>query len=105
MTTLNSQRFVRPMLLMVLALVTLAAAAGQVAAQEAGGPSHLARATQNPVGDLTSVPFQFNFNSGGPLAGRTLYNLDVQPVFPLPLSEHWDLIARTIVPYVGGGRK
>jgi hypothetical protein len=25
----------------------------------------LAKETQNPVGDIVSVPFQFNFNSGG----------------------------------------
>jgi hypothetical protein len=65
------------------------------------GPSatDLARQTQNPVSSLTSIPLQFNFFSGGPLKDRTLYNLNIQPVFPLPLTSEVNLIARTIVPY------
>ena len=32
----------------------------------------LAKQTQNPVADLVSIPFQFNFNSGGGLDDGTL---------------------------------
>ncbi len=32
----------------------------------------LAKATQNPVGDIVSVPFQFNFNGGRGLQGSDL---------------------------------
>jgi len=60
----------------------------------------LAKASQNPVGDLTSFPLQFNFNSGGALQSRTQLLLNVQPVMPLPLDERWLLVARTVVPYV-----
>src|SRR5262249_34756306 len=69
-------------------------------APPAGGSSasDLAKQTQNPVADLTTVPLQFNFYSGGLLEDRTLYNLNLQPVFPLPLGE-MNLIARTIAPY------
>ena len=60
----------------------------------------LAKASQNPVADMTSFPLQFNFNSGGALESRTQLLLNIQPVMPLPLDEHWTLIARTVVPYV-----
>jgi hypothetical protein len=58
----------------------------------------LAKATQNPVGDIVSVPFQFNFNNGGGLKDATLFNLNFQPVIPIRLSENWILISRTILP-------
>jgi len=37
---------------------------------EAHDTTELAKKTQNPVGDIVSVPFQFNFNSGGPSRTR-----------------------------------
>jgi len=46
----------------------------------------LAKTTQNPVGDIVSVPFQFNFNGGGALRDGTFFNLNVQPVIPIHLS-------------------
>jgi len=64
------------------------------------GPSatDLAKATQNPVSDLISLPFQNNTNfSAGP-ADRTQNILNIQPVWPVSLSEDWNLITRTILP-------
>jgi len=69
----------------------------------AGGSQNateLAKATQNPVADLVSVPFQFNFFTGAGLGSRSLFNLNIQPVLPLRLDVKWTLIARTIVPYL-----
>jgi hypothetical protein len=60
--------------------------------------TELAKTTQNPVGDIVSIPFQFNFNGGGSLADDTLFNLNFQPVVPIHLSPGLSLIARTIVP-------
>jgi hypothetical protein len=60
----------------------------------------LAKASQNPVADMTSFPLQFNFNSGGALKSKTQLLLNVQPVMPLPLDDKWLVIARTVVPYV-----
>ena len=73
-------------------------------------PTALAKQTQNPVADLVSIPFQFNFNSGGGLNDGTLYNLNIQPVIPITLNQDWKLIARAIVPYIsspapGGGQE
>ena len=60
----------------------------------------LAKASQNPVADMTSFPLQFNFNSGGALQSKTSLLLNVQPVMPLPLDRKWLLVARTVIPYV-----
>ena len=64
----------------------------------------LQKATQNPVADMISVPFQsnFNFGQGGEGASReqTQYILNVQPVIPFSLNEDWNLITRTIVPLI-----
>ena len=60
--------------------------------------SALAKTTQNPVGDLTSVPFQFNFNTGGDLEQETSLNLNFQPVIPFKLSADWNVILRPILP-------
>ena len=58
----------------------------------------LAKASQNPVANLTSLPLQFNYYSAGGLESRTALLLNVQPVLPLPLDKKWLLISRT-VPY------
>jgi hypothetical protein len=85
-------------------IVGLAVAPGsaQQPAAPASAPAHdateLAKQSQNPVGDLVSVPFQFNFFSGGDLEDQTLLNLNVQPVVPFSVGKDWKVIARTIVP-------
>jgi hypothetical protein len=61
--------------------------------------SDLAKASQNPVADLTSVPFQFNYFTAGAFGSRTFMLLNVQPVMPLPINKEWMVISRTIVPY------
>jgi len=70
---------------------------------QAGSPEHdvnqLAKETQNPVGDIISVPFQFNFNNGGGLGDETFFNLNFQPVIPIHLSNSVTVISRTIVPF------
>ena len=62
--------------------------------------TELAKKTQNPVGDLVSLPFQFNFNSGGGYEDATFFNLNFQPVIPITISPKTKLIARTIVPFL-----
>ena len=82
-----------------LALVSTSPAAAQ-APQPAVDATELAKASQNPVGDLISLPFQFNFNTGGDFEDRTFFNLNFQPVMPIKVAPGVNLIARTIVPVV-----
>jgi hypothetical protein len=64
----------------------------------------LAKAAQNPVAAMISLPFQLNttFNYGvDSLQKRdTQYVLNIQPVIPVTLNENWNLITRTIVPVI-----
>ena len=60
--------------------------------------SELAKTTQNPVGDVVSLPFQFNFNNGGGLKDATDFNLNFQPVIPIHITPSANLILRTIIP-------
>jgi hypothetical protein len=64
------------------------------------GAQDLAKASQNPVSDLISLPLQNNTNFGvGP--GDDVQNiLNIQPVVPVSLSENWNLITRTIAPVI-----
>ncbi len=60
----------------------------------------LAKASQNPVSDLVSVPFETNYNGDyGPQNGDQ-FILNIKPVIPVKLGEHWNLINRVIVPVV-----
>jgi hypothetical protein len=81
------------------ALVALGiAVAGPAAAQQ--GTEDLAKAAQNPIASMISLPFQNNSNLNfGPLE-KTQNVLNVQPVYPFNLSENWKVITRTIIPIV-----
>ena len=61
----------------------------------------LARAAQNPVADMISIPFQDNIGFGyGPWNKDVQNVLNIQPVIPLHITENWNLITRTILPIV-----
>jgi hypothetical protein len=61
----------------------------------------LAKKLSNPVADLISIPFQFNYNGGiGPEEDGEQYYMNFQPVVPLTINEDWNLISRTIIPVV-----
>jgi len=97
-------------LLMYTAALSAQDAAVSFAPEEAqGGPkpaaatnetADLAKATQNPVASLISVPFQNNSNFGIGPYNRTQDVLNIQPVIPVRLNEKWMLISRTIQPIV-----
>jgi len=60
----------------------------------------LAKQSQNPVGDLASLPLQNNTTFGfGP--GDDFKNvLNIQPVYPIHLGQSWNMINRVILPVV-----
>ena len=84
----------------IAALALMGGAPSVSGAQQRHDQLALAKASQNPVSDLVSLPVQFNFFSGGDLHDRSLYNLNLQPVFPMPIGRDWSVISRTIVPYL-----
>jgi len=60
----------------------------------------LQQAAQNPVADLISIPLQNNFNFGVGPQDKMQYVGNIQPVVPFHLTENWNVITRTIVPFV-----
>lgn len=60
----------------------------------------LAQAAQNPVGDLISLPVQNNMSFGVGPDNRVQNVANIQPVYPIALSDDWNLITRTILPVI-----
>jgi hypothetical protein len=97
-----------------LATLILVAAASLFAAEPSNSPpaastaetsgdssAELAKKLSNPVSDLTIVPLQNDFDfGGGPKDDGFRYTLKIQPVIPISLSERWNVISRTIIPFI-----
>ena len=64
------------------------------------GTGDLAKAAQNPIADLISLPLQNNINFGVGPDDDVQNVLNIQPVIPVKLSENWSLITRTIAPVI-----
>jgi len=76
------------------------AAAPPPAAAEGTDNAELAKKLSNPIADLVSLPFQFNWENGiGPL-DLTRYILNIQPVMPFSLNPKTNMIVRVIAPIV-----
>jgi hypothetical protein len=58
----------------------------------------LAKAAQNPVASMISVPLQNNSNFGAGPYNRTQNIFNIQPVIPMHAGENWMLITRVIQP-------
>ncbi|MGH8584930.1 MAG: transporter [Gammaproteobacteria bacterium] len=62
--------------------------------------AELAKKLQNPVADLISAPIQNNWDFGIGPADAMRYTVNVQPVIPFSLNQGWNLITRTIMPFI-----
>lgn len=60
----------------------------------------LAKAAQNPVANMISVPFQNNTNFNVGPYDRTQNILNIQPVIPVSVNKDWNVITRTIAPLI-----
>src|SRR5262245_64557296 len=65
-----------------------------------GDDQELAKKLSNPVSDLVSVPFQFNWEFGNGPGEDTWEVTNLQPVVPFRITEHTHMIARLIVPTI-----
>jgi hypothetical protein len=92
MNTMASWKVAGPIALLGL-LLALGSSARADESTEA-----LAKAAQNPVAKLISVPFQDNINFNVGPEEKTQNVLNIQPVIPVSLSSDWNLITRTILP-------
>ena len=59
----------------------------------------LAKTSQNPVGDMISLPFELNVMSGVGPSESTAYVLNVKPVYPVRVGK-LNLINRLILPVI-----
>jgi hypothetical protein len=80
-------------------VVCLLTGAAPAFAEEVDNSAELAKKLQNPVAALISVPFQNNFEWGeGRDSNGFKYTLNFQPVIPIPITEHWNVISRPSSP-------
>lgn len=58
----------------------------------------LAKAAQNPIASMISLPFQNNTDFGLSPGDKTKNTLNIQPVWPFKINDSLNLITRTILP-------
>jgi hypothetical protein len=71
-----------------------------VSMSNAASNEELAKAAQNPIADMISLPFQNNTNFNFGPFDKTQNVLNIQPVYPVSLNDDWNLITRTILPVI-----
>ena len=58
----------------------------------------LAKASQNPIANMATLPIQVNLNFDAGPSKRMLTNVNIQPVFPVKIGKETNLINRVIIP-------
>lgn len=75
-------------------------ASAPAAAAAAPSAADLAKKLANPISDLVSIPFQFNWEEGVGPNEDLRFVLNIQPVLPMSISEKWNVVGRFILPFV-----
>ena len=83
-----------------LALVAVSLALATAPAHAQQSTEDLAKAVQNPIASLISVPIQSNNDFDWGPKGEWLSVNNFQPVVPFSLNDDWDVVTRTIVPII-----
>ena len=71
-----------------------------IAALQCSAQDNSGKQSQNPIANLVTFPVQSNWNFGIGPDDRTQFVSLVQPVIPLKISDHWNLITRPIMPFI-----
>ena len=74
--------------------------ATEVASTQQDQTAELAKKAQNPVADLMIMPLQYNIDYGIGPADASQQTLKFMPVIPFSLGTEWNLITRTIIPWI-----
>lgn len=64
----------------------------------------LAKKSQNPVGDIISLPFEYNMNFNVGPEDATVHTIDFKPIYPVRVGKY-NLINRFILPMVHQGER
>ena len=77
-------------------------------AHDAEGHPHaehdLAKASQNPVSSLVSVPFENNYNVDSGPYDKAQNVMNIKPVVPISITKDWNLVNRVILPVISQPR-
>lgn len=88
-------------LALALGLVSVAGSAGAQDVVAGGDASaELAKKLSNPIASLISVPIKVDWDTGIGPAGADRSTYVIQPVIPFSLNGDWNLITRTIIPFI-----
>lgn len=68
--------------------------------QESPSQEDLAKAAANPIANMISLPFQFNFNTNIGEYNREQTVLNLQPTIPFKLAKNWNVVNRLIIPVI-----
>ena len=73
----------------------------EVKKKSALSEADLAKKLSNPVSDLISIPFQFNWAGRiGPASKGNQVYLNFEPVVPIHINQDWNIISRTVAPII-----
>jgi hypothetical protein len=98
--SLKSVTAMSALLILSGVLIVPAALADGKCGDDAAQMQELAKRSQNPVADLISAPFENNINYNAGPRNKTDNILTFKPVYPVAISEDWNLINRFLVPIV-----